>query len=120
MMKKTKHNKFGLISKLLLGALALAVMVGLGIVVQGARENGDKEPDSLLSRQTVLFNPFAPETGSLETKSSSGTNTFGAVKTRPAIWVPLRPPVRSPFRPSWIQGSSSEKEGTLVKKNSSS
>lgn len=112
MLVRNKNNKFGLKSKLLLGALALAVIAGLGTAVQAAREDADSETDLLLLyRQTALFNPFTLDTRTLSTSEdvtgsvsgtgilSASTGEGGHSRRRPAIRIPFRPVLRSPFQP---------------------
>ena len=121
-----KNNKFGLKSKLLLGALALAVIVGLATTAQAAQKDTDKEATNaflLLYRQARLFNPFTLDSSVLSattnvTRSSSSTGILsrpsaagisgaptgegGHSRRRLAIRIPFRPVLRSPWRPPII------------------
>lgn len=122
-----KNNKFGLKSKLLLGALALAVIVGLATTAQAAQKDTDKEANAflLLYRQARLFNPFTLDSSVLSattnvTRSSSSTGILGRPsaagissaptgegegghsRRRLAIRIPFRPALRSPWRPPII------------------
>lgn len=120
-----KNNKFGLKSKLLLGALALAVIVGLATTAQAAQKDTDKEANAflLLYRQARLFNPFTLDSSVLSattnvTRSSSSTGILsrpsaagissaptgegGHLRRRLAIRIPFRPALRSPWRPPII------------------
>ncbi len=104
-MKKTcmrnKKSKLSFNSEILLGALALVVIVGLGSAVYAASDNTDN--NTTFSRGS-LFNPFTLRTVTPVTGSSSSPVILSGPTTRPPIWVPFRPALRSPFRPPWVPG----------------
>lgn len=105
MLVGNKNNKFGLKSKLLLGALALAVIAGLGIAVQAAQDDVDNETDLLLLyRQTALFNPFTLSTRTLSTPMDLRLGGSGAITLEEPIRIAVRPPKRSPGKPWWVPG----------------
>jgi len=105
MLVRNKNNKFGLKSKLLLGALALAVIAGLGIAVQAAQEYVDSETDLLLLyRQTALFNPFTLNTRTLSTPMDLRLGDSGAITLDEPIRIAVRPPKRTPGKPYWVPG----------------
>jgi len=105
MLVRNKNNKFGLKFKLLLGALALAVIAGLGIAVQAAQEDVDNETDLLLLyRQTALFNPFTLNTRTLSTPMNLSLSDSGAITLDEPIRIAVRPPKRTPGKPYWVPG----------------
>lgn len=92
-------------SKILLGALTLAVVVGLGTAVQAVREDADNEPDLLLLyRQTALFNPFTLRTRTLSTPRGLRLSDSGAITLEEPIRIAVRPPKRTPGKPYWVPG----------------
>ena len=110
------NEKGSLRSKVLLGALALAVMVGLGTGVYAASAN--KSADNSLSGQTGVFNPFTlqrtrlPETPSIRGSESNLASDLIDLRPvilskmikrlstlMPTIIIPSRPILRSCFRP---------------------
>lgn len=108
---RNKKSKLSLNSEILLGALALAFIVGLGSAVYAASDNTDNKTNGLLLKQMGIFNPFTlkstrvPVTRS-ESKNESdpGLDILLAemIYVRPAIQIPYRPALRSPFRPPLI------------------
>jgi len=105
MLARNKNNKFGLKSKLLLGALALAVIAGLGVAVRAAQKDADNETDLLLLyRQTALFNPFTLRTSTLSTTMEPRLDDSGAITLEEPIRIAVRPPRRTPGRPWWVPG----------------
>ena len=111
---RNKKSRLSLKSKILLGGLALAVIVALGAATQAASGNTDNENKPLFG-QMSYFDPFALRTISLPAESNSAVRILSVGTSRPAIraplpqplnfswvpivWVPLRPPVRTPVRP---------------------
>jgi hypothetical protein len=113
-------------SKILLGALALAVVIGLGMAVQAAQKDADNETDTLLllNRRMTLFNPFTLSTRTVSANTNATRigrdTTIGdesifptflsemasndvergeIVVSRPPIRIPFKPVLRSPCRP---------------------
>ncbi len=104
-------GELSLKSKVLLGASALAFIVGLGSAAYGASDNTDNKTNVLLLKQMGIFNPFTlkstrvPVTRSeSENESDPGLDILLAEKiyVSPAIRIPYRPALRSPFRPPLI------------------
>lgn len=87
---RNKGNKLSLRSKILLGALALAVIAVLGTVVRAAQ-------DEVLFNQVSFFNPFTLRTIVSVAQSDSGT----IILDEP-IRISGRPPLRSAARPEWV------------------
>jgi hypothetical protein len=111
------NEKGRLRSKVLLGALALAVMVGLGTGVYAASAN--KSADKSLSGQTSIFDPFKltktmPTTLRTPFRPVPASNLgdpqpmilLGEITnlthTMPTVRIPFRPVLRSCFRPGFI------------------
>ncbi|MCP4263599.1 MAG: hypothetical protein GY774_39745 [Planctomycetes bacterium] len=110
------NEKCSLRSKVLLGALALAVMVGLGTSVYAGSAN--ISADKSLSGQTSTFDPFnlTKTTPTLRTPfrpvltSNQGDlqpfillgGMTNLTKTMPTVRIPIRPVLRSCFRPGFI------------------
>ena len=108
---RNKKSKLSLNSEILLGALALAVIVGLGSAAYGASDNTDNKTNELLLKQMGIFDPFTlkstrvPVTRSeSENESDPGLGILLAemIYVSPAIRIPYRPALRSPFRPPLI------------------
>ncbi len=101
---RSNKSKFSVKSKilLLLGALILAVMVGLGAAPHAASEQTDNKTDEMLSGQTSFFDPFALNTIAPVTEVSSSTGVLTDPETRPSIRIPLRPTTRGSFRPPLV------------------
>lgn len=96
-----------IVSKIILiGALTLAVVVGLGAA---AHADTDSTNEDLLLGHLSLFNPFTLQSTSISA-AESGTGTEGnsgpilllgiGTTSRPPIRIPYRPSLRSPFRPT--------------------
>ena len=105
---KSNKGKFSIISAILLGALALAVIAGLGAAARADAASGSTTNRALLG-ELRLFNPFTLESTRMPAvDSESGTEAdLGPVvllgtMLRPPIRIPYRPPLRSPFRPPLI------------------
>jgi len=102
MWVRNKKSKFSLKSKILLGALTLVVMVGLGTAVRAASDNADNE-NALLFGQMSFFDPFTlRSTGVSVTQSESESNVGSAVLLGDPVRIPFRPALRSPFRPPLV------------------
>ncbi len=104
-------GELSLKSNVLLGALALAVIVGLGSAAYGASDNTDNKTNGLLLKQMGIFDPFTlKSTRVTVTRSESENETdpgLGILLAEmkyvsPAIRIPYRPALRSPFRPPLI------------------
>ena len=108
------NEKGKLRSKVLLGALALAIMVGLGTGVYAASANNSA--DKSVSGQTSTFDPFnltktMPTTlrtpfrpvnlGDPQPMILLGEIT-NLTNTMPTVRIPIRPVLRSSFRPAFI------------------
>jgi len=104
MWLRNKKSKLSLNSEILLGALALAFIVGLGSAAYAASDNTDN--NAIFSRGS-LFNPFTLRTVTPVTGSSSSPVILSGPTTRPPIWIPYRPAVRTPIRPPWVPGKPS-------------
>jgi hypothetical protein len=97
-------NKKGNVSSrrgILLRALVLAVLAGLGTAGYGAASGSSSqalEPD-----QMSIFDPFALSSTKVPDGESSGSGSVSSGSTelsdRPPIRIPSRPVLRSPFRP---------------------
>ena len=101
---RSKKSKFNPEFKIMLEVLALMVVVALCIAEHAATDNSDNTENNAISSQEGLFDPFTLSTIVPVMESSSGTVILGNPTTRPAIRIPLRPPVRSQFRPPWVTG----------------
>jgi len=111
---RNKKRRLNLKSKILLAGLVLAVIVALGTAAQAASDNTDNENKPLFGPMSY-FDPFALRTISLPAESNSAVRVLSVGTSRPAvrtplpqpanfnwqqiIWVPLRPPLRTPLRP---------------------
>lgn len=112
---RNKNSKLSLKSKILLVGLALVVIVGLGAATRAALENTDNRNEPLFG-QMSFFDPFALRTVTLPAGSGSAVRILTGGTSRPAIrtplpqpsnfnwtpvvWVPIRPPLRTPLRPA--------------------
>lgn len=94
-------SKFGFQFKilLLLGALTLAVMVGLGTAPRAASDKTNNKTDEILSNQMSSFDPFTLSSIKPVMEESSSTGILTESETRPSILIPLRPVTRGSFRP---------------------
>ena len=102
---RNKERKFGFTSKVLVGAMSLVVVIGLGSTVHNAvsvvsDSVDDNVHESSLS-ETNLLDPFTLSTVVPAMESSPGGDilVLGGVKMVTPIRIPYRPPLRSPFRP---------------------
>ena len=105
---RSTKSKFGIMSKIWLGAVVLAVIVGLGAAAHAGAASSSTIDKKLLLDELSLFNPFTLQSTNIKTaESGNGTEAdsgpivlLGAGPTsRPPIRIPYRPPLRSPFRP---------------------
>ena len=105
-----EKGKLNLKSKVLLGALALAVIAGLGTGVYAALATSADNP---LSSQTVILDPFTLQSTRLSvTQSVSGSESdsdmvpviiLGEItRLSDEIRIPFRPALRTPFRPPLV------------------
>jgi len=101
---RNKKSKLNPEFKIMLEVLALMVVVALCIAEHAATDNSDNTDNNAISSQEGLFDPFTLSTIVRVMETSSGTVILGSPTTRPAIWIPFRPPVRRPFRPPWVTG----------------
>ncbi len=85
-------------TKIFLGALFLLVVVYISIVSYAVLENDSDEP---LTGQMSFFDPFTLRTIDPVAENTSGLPVSGSVITLPPIRIPIRPAMRSPFRPPW-------------------
>ena len=108
---RNKKSKLNLNSKILLGALALAVIVGLGSAAYGASDNTDNKTNVLLLKPMGIFDPFTLKSTRVNVTRSESENEsdpgldilLAEMKyVSPAIRIPYRPALRSPFRPPLI------------------
>lgn len=105
-----EKGKLTLKPKVLLGALALAVIAGLGTGVYAALATS---ADKSLSGQTGILDPFTLQSTRLSvTQSVSGSESnsdmvpvilLGEITRLPdEIRIPFRPALRTPFRPPLV------------------
>ena len=99
---RSMKSIFSLRSKILLGALALAIVALSGPTANAASGNA---ANKLLLSQMNLFDPFKLQSTSASiTESDSGAEDMllleiMSMSNRPPIRIPYRPVLRSPFRP---------------------
>lgn len=106
MYVKHKESKLSIKSKILLGAMALAVIVGLSTAAYAASGNTDNKNLSL-SGQMIVFDPFTLKSTRVSVTLSESDPGLDMLLTkilsvRPQIRIPFRPAVRSAFRPPLI------------------
>ena len=108
---RNKKSKLSLNSEILLGALVLVVIVGLGSAAYGASDNTDNKTNGLLLKQMGIFNPFTLKSTRVtvtrsesENESDPGLDILLAkmIYVSSTIQIPYRPALRSPFRPPLI------------------
>lgn len=105
---RSNKGKFSIISAILLGALALAVIAGLGAAARAEAASSSTTNEALLG-ELRLFNPFTLQSTSISAVDSEsgaeadlGLAVLLGTMSRPPIRIPYRPPLRSPFRPPLI------------------
>lgn len=85
-------------TKIFLGALVLLIVVYISTISYAVLDDDSDEP---LTGQMCFFNPFTLRTIEPVADNTSGLPVSGSVITLPPIRIPLRPAIRSPFRPPW-------------------
>ena len=111
---RNKKGRLRLKTKIMLAGFVLAVIVALGTVIQAASDNTDNEDKPLFGPMSY-FDPFALRTITLPAEGNSAARILSVGTSRPAIrtplpqptnfswvpivWVPIRPPLRTPLRP---------------------
>jgi len=124
MWNRNGKHKAGLETRVLLGALVLAVVVGFGAGLSTAQAQTPKEPPP---GQIKFFDPFRLTTISVPaprvlpatarsggsaaaplpvglTESNPGVVASGGVVVQSPVLIPVRPEIRSPYRPPWAPG----------------
>ena len=107
---RSNKGRFSIISAILLGALALAVIAGLGAAARADAASSSTTDEALLG-ELRLFNPFTLRSTSISAVDSdsgteadlSGLVVLLGTMSRPPIRIPYRPALRSPFRPPLIR-----------------
>jgi len=93
-----RKNKLILKTKIFLGALVLLIVVYISTISYAVLNDDSDEP---LAGQMSFFDPFTLRTIEPVSENTSGLPVSGSVITLPPIRIPIRPAIRSPFRPSW-------------------
>ena len=112
MYVKHKESKLSIKPKILLGAMALAVIVGLSTAAYAASGNTDSKNVSL-SGQMIVFDPFTLKSTRVSVTRSESKNVSDPGldillskilddDVRPKIRIPYRPAVRSAFKPAFV------------------
>ncbi|MFC1795396.1 hypothetical protein ACFL3Q_17645 [Planctomycetota bacterium] len=86
-------------TKIFLGALVLLIVVYISTISYAVLDDDSDEP---LTGQMSFFDPFTLRTIEPVEENISGLPVSGSVITLPPIRIPIRPAIRSPFRPPWI------------------
>ena len=108
MYVKHKESKLSIKPKILLGAMALAVIVGLSISTAAYAASGNTDSKNVsLSGQMIVFDPFVLKSTRVSVTRSESDPGLDMLLTkllseRPKIRIPYRPAVRSAFRPPLI------------------
>lgn len=101
MFMSNKKSNVGFRCGILLGALVMAVLAGLGTVGYAAASGSSSQ--ALQPDQMSIFDPFMLSSTIVTAGESSGSGSVypGGIllSDRPAIRIPSRPVLRSPFRP---------------------
>ena len=84
--------------KIFVGALVLLVSVYISTISYALLNN---DSDELLTEQMDFFDPFTLRTVAPVAENISEMPISGSVITLPPIRIPIRPAMRSPFRPPW-------------------
>jgi len=95
MERKGKHEKIRFKLGIVMVVLALAVMAGFGTVAYAASGNSAQLED-----ENGVFNPFTLNV--IEVSSDSGSTAVVSSVARPAIRIPVRPVLRSFFKPPLV------------------
>lgn len=100
MMRKVCKNK-NVNSRLiiLIVALAIAVMAGFGTAAYAA----GSDAGMLLQDDRGIFDPFTMSTVFISVSESDADASVSSIVTRPPIRIPVRPALRSYFRPPLVQ-----------------
>ena len=122
MWNQTRERKIGFETRLLLGALVLAVVFGAGPYTVQAQTSDEPPPG-----QIKFFDPFRLTTIRVaaprvlpavtrsggdaaepqpvgSTQSNTGLVASGGVVVQAPVLIPVRPEIRSPYRPPWAPG----------------
>jgi len=81
-------------------ALAVAVMAGFGTAAYAA---SDSSTDIQLQDDRGVFDPFTLNTVFISVTASGSNAAVSSIVTRPPIRIPIRPALRSYFRPPLVQ-----------------
>ncbi len=84
----------------LIVALAIAVMAGFGTAAYAA---SGSNPGIQLQDDRGIFDPFTLNTILISVTGSGSDAVVSSVVTRPPIRIPIRPALRSYFRPPLVQ-----------------
>ena len=85
---------------ILIVALAIAVMAGFGTAAYAA---SDSSTDIQLQDDRGVFDPFTLNTVFISVTAGGSNAAVSSVVTRPPIRIPIRPALRSYFRPPLVQ-----------------
>ena len=94
-----EENKLILKAKIFLGALFLLVVVYISAVSYTVLGSDSDQP---VTGQRDIFDPVTLRTIGPVTGNISETALSGTIVTLPSIQIPIRPAMRSPFRPLWV------------------
>jgi len=97
MEKKGRDEKISFKLEIVIVALALAVITGFGTVAYAASGNN---PSTQLEDERGIFNPFTLNV--IQVSSNSGSAAVISSVVRPEIRIPVRPVLRSFFRPPLV------------------
>jgi hypothetical protein len=101
MCMSNKKSKVSFRRGILLGALALTVLAGVGTASYGAASGSSSQV--LEADQMSIFDPFLLNSTIVTARERSGSGSVYSggilLSDRPAIRIPSRPVLRSPFRP---------------------
>ena len=93
-----EENELRFKTKILLGALVLVVVVYISTVSYTVLGSDSDKP---VIGQMDIFDPVTLRTIGPVTGNVSEMPLPGSIMTLPSIRIPLRPAMRSPFRPLW-------------------
>ena len=85
---------------ILIVALAIAVMAGFGTAAYAA---SGSSTDIQLQDDRGVFDPFTLNTILISVTESGSNAAVSSIVTRPPIRIPIRPALRSYFRPPLVQ-----------------
>ncbi len=86
-------------TKIFIGSLVLLIAVYISTISYAVLDDDSDEP---LTGQMSIFDPFTLRTIEPIEEDTSRLPVSGSVITLPPIRIPIRPAMRSPFRPSWV------------------